>query len=230
MQVVGASRPAAAAAFFLSLGLMVATAAQAASSSAGTPDDPAYLDQAWSARDRSWFYTTSQGSRLLPYAWFLALEQPDSETPFRDDGLARFGYLPNPASPDNRDGLPVGFVRDDDIGGAGSWVGMTCAACHTSQIEFRGQEPADRRRPGQRRHVRVDPRPGCGTRANGRQPDATPSSSASRTRCWGRRMLRPLPTSSIATWRRSPPISRSTSPTAGRRRRSGGRRASMPSA
>ena len=50
---------------------MVATAAQAASNSAGTPEDPAYLDQAWTAGDRSWFYTTSQGSRLLPYAWFL---------------------------------------------------------------------------------------------------------------------------------------------------------------
>ena len=136
MQVVGASRPGAAAAFFLSLGLMMATAAQAASSSAA---DPAYLDQAWSAGDRSWFYTTSQGSRLLPYTWFLALEQPDGETLFRADSLARFGYLPNPASPENPDGLPAGFVRDDDVGGAGSWVGMTCAACHTSRIEFAGK-------------------------------------------------------------------------------------------
>lgn len=138
MPIAGGSRSRAAAAFFLSFGVLLAAAAASAAGPAGTPDDPAYLDQSWSAADRSWFYTTSQGSRLMPYDWFLALEQPDSETPFRADGLARFGYLPNPASRANPDGLPVGFVRDNDVSGKGSWVGMTCAACHTSQMDFAG--------------------------------------------------------------------------------------------
>jgi mono/diheme cytochrome c family protein len=138
MRVVGASRPSAAAVFLLFLAVMLTTVAAAAASPAGTPADPVYVDQAWSPADRSWFYTTSQGSRLMPYDWFLALEEPDSATPFRADGLARFGYLPNPPSPDNRDGLPVGFVRDNDIGGGKPWVGMTCAACHTSQVDFAG--------------------------------------------------------------------------------------------
>ena len=39
-------------------------------------DKPAYLSQGWSGADRTMFYTTSQGSQLLPYDWFLALEQP----------------------------------------------------------------------------------------------------------------------------------------------------------
>ena len=36
-----------------------------------------YLDQGWSADERIQFYYTSQGSQLIPYDWFLALEQPD---------------------------------------------------------------------------------------------------------------------------------------------------------
>ena len=35
-----------------------------------------YLKQNWSAKERDWFYTATQGSRLLPLKWFLALERP----------------------------------------------------------------------------------------------------------------------------------------------------------
>src|SRR5690242_5087018 len=43
------------------------------------------LEQGWSAQaqENAWF--TSFGSRLLPHAWFLHLEQADSGTLFRDD-------------------------------------------------------------------------------------------------------------------------------------------------
>ena len=80
------------------------------------------------------FYTTTQGSEMLPYDWFLALEQPNSTSLFLADGLARFGYLPNPDKTNNPDGLPVGFVKDS--GENGDWAGMTCAACHTNQINL----------------------------------------------------------------------------------------------
>ena len=43
----------------------------------------------------------------MPLVWFEALKQPDGE-PFAGDGLARYGYLPNPTSP--TPGLPVGFT------------------------------------------------------------------------------------------------------------------------
>ena len=56
---------------------------------------PTWLQQGWTPADRNMFYTTSQGSQMMPYDWFMALERPDSETPFRADSLARFGYLPN---------------------------------------------------------------------------------------------------------------------------------------
>src|SRR5262245_42511957 len=35
-----------------------------------------YLNQNWSAYDRQWFYHAGQGTELMPYAWFMALEQP----------------------------------------------------------------------------------------------------------------------------------------------------------
>ena len=49
-----------------------------------TPARVVYLDQGWEPRDSMEFYTRPQGSRLLPYSWFLALEQPTGEALFRD--------------------------------------------------------------------------------------------------------------------------------------------------
>jgi hypothetical protein len=100
------------------------------------PIDPELdLGQNWGVSDQKEFYQTTQGSQIINYIWFLALEQPNTQTAFLEDKLQRFGYLPDLLSPDknyNPDGLPVGFVRDDDEKGA--WIGMTCAACHTSEI------------------------------------------------------------------------------------------------
>ena len=97
------------------------------------------LDQGWSAQQSDWFYKTSQGSRLLPYAFFLALEQAKNTQLFRERrNIQKFRYLPA------RDGLPLGFVVDvgsEPIKGLISdrrWLGLTCAACHTTQINFRG--------------------------------------------------------------------------------------------
>jgi mono/diheme cytochrome c family protein len=100
---------------------------------------PTWLQQGWTPADRNMFYTTSQGSQMMPYDWFMALERPDSETLFRVDGLARFGYLPNPDRTNNPDRLPVGFVKDVDKNDGRQWFGMTCAACHTNQIRFAGR-------------------------------------------------------------------------------------------
>ena len=52
------------------------------------------------------------------------------------DGLQRFGYLPNAESSENNpEGLPVGFVIDGDSD-VRAEMGMTCAACHTGQLEY----------------------------------------------------------------------------------------------
>ena len=57
---------------------------------------PHFLPQSWSPDDRAWFYGASQGSQIMPYAWFMSLERPEGGQLFVADGRARFGYLPNP--------------------------------------------------------------------------------------------------------------------------------------
>lgn len=96
-----------------------------------------YLDQGWSPSDSLWFYTVTQGSNLLPYSFFLVLEQVDSSELFRgDENIDRYGYLPQRPTISNPDGLPVGMVRDEYQGKA--YMGFTCAACHTTQINYQG--------------------------------------------------------------------------------------------
>jgi cytochrome c5 len=113
------------------------------------PVDVHFEKQGWSSDQRAWFYHTAQGTELLPYKWFLALEQPKiklfgtvpkfSST----DYLARFGFLPDAVSQQNPDGLPVGFAKDVVVDPASGEtvevVGLTCAACHTGQVEYKGK-------------------------------------------------------------------------------------------
>jgi hypothetical protein len=94
-----------------------------------------YADQGWTPADRDIFYTTGQGSLLMPYEWFKALRRLDVDEPFAADQLQRYGYLPNARSTRNPESLPVGFVIDRDATPAA--LGLTCAACHTSQLEYR---------------------------------------------------------------------------------------------
>jgi mono/diheme cytochrome c family protein len=93
-----------------------------------------YAAQGWSAADRETFYTTSQGSHLIPYAWFKALKRADVDEPFAADKLLRYGYLAHDVSAANPEGLPVGFVIDGPV--ASGELGLTCAACHTGQLEY----------------------------------------------------------------------------------------------
>ena len=146
-----------------------------------------WLDQNWSTEDRHWFHHASQGTATfpVPYAWFLALEQPGIHLFTRpgllaDSGyLERFGFLPSPKSVDvdeaslrrfgyapspdaktepaptsvaglqptpveNFDGLPVGFARMTGVTNPGTGapeadkIGLTCAACHTGHISYKG--------------------------------------------------------------------------------------------
>lgn len=99
---------------------------------------PVYLEQGWSNADSLWFYNTTQGSNLMPYDLFMALEQADSNELFRSDALIdKYRYLPQKPTFFNPDGLPVGFVKDHYDGK--NYIGYTCAACHTGQVNYQGQ-------------------------------------------------------------------------------------------
>ncbi|MBS0156448.1 MAG: hypothetical protein JSS38_17830 [Nitrospira sp.] len=125
-----------------------------------------WLEQNWSPEERFWFHHVSQGTSTLPlpYAWFLAIEQPELSlfgTPgllSNSDYLRRFGFIPSPthagaatAHPytrsdfyGNPDGLPVGFSKTPSYPNPATGemlpdqIGFTCAACHTGQMEYRG--------------------------------------------------------------------------------------------
>lgn len=94
-----------------------------------------YVDQGkdWTQNLRDQFYTQDQGSRIMPLTWMRALTQPDGDA-FLEDALGRYGYLPLPDQ--GEADLPVGFTTNGS--GAEMAVGMTCAACHTRQIDVNG--------------------------------------------------------------------------------------------
>ena len=112
--------------------------------------------QGWTEKQRASWYWASQGSRLMPAAWFDALERTASTEKFADPShLAGFGFVLPPAGSDIS--RPIGFAKDiqaDEgfpIGGmswyegqshtkrgAEAWVGLNCSACHTARISYQG--------------------------------------------------------------------------------------------
>jgi hypothetical protein len=111
------------------------------------PPERIRLDQNWTEEERMRFHHTPQGTRLVPYAWFKALEQPCLSPfgcgPFTDPSyLDRFGFVPSRVDPElNPDGLPVGFAIDREFVDPVSKkaypvVGLNCAACHTGELYY----------------------------------------------------------------------------------------------
>jgi hypothetical protein len=108
------------------------------------PKDVVTLDQGWDDDSRARFYHSPQGSPIMPYAWFIALEQPGSKAPFRDPAfLESFGLIHWGSSPTlNPDGLPVGLTRDQDIyrDDYEPKLGMNCGACHVGMMTVGGKK------------------------------------------------------------------------------------------
>lgn len=119
--------------------LVLGACAAVTSAAASEVQETHYLAQGWDHQTRQQLSFTSFGSRLIPYAWFVALEQADNPALFRDPAhMSALGFIV--ATPDeyNPDGLPIGVVRDKDKK-YGDYVGLTCAACHTGQVMISGR-------------------------------------------------------------------------------------------
>jgi hypothetical protein len=85
------------------------------------------------------YFHLSQGSELFPYEFFEVIERADSRILFKDD-LQRYGLIPDPRTGDeNPLGLPVGLTVARHRGAPGKMIGMSCAACHSGQIEYNGR-------------------------------------------------------------------------------------------
>ena len=96
-----------------------------------------YPVQNWDASDSLWFYNTSQGSNILDYEIFLNLELANSDMLFRsNENMGKYRFLLQNPTRDNEAGLPVGWVEDSYEGN--DYVGFTCAACHTTQVNHNG--------------------------------------------------------------------------------------------
>lgn len=116
------------------------------------PEAPVYasytvLQPEWSPDRRERYYQTSQGSLVVPYAWFRALEWRTGTEMFASPEVqARYGLLPDNDPQYNPDQLPVGIVKDivpdeyvETLGeGQKEWASISCAACHTGQLMYKG--------------------------------------------------------------------------------------------
>lgn len=125
--------------FFIALGGGVAAANEVRSSNSVT-----YLNQGWTPKQRSFFYWAPQGSALLSYDIYLALELPESKELFNSTTLTdKFGLLHDGVDAEyNPDGLPIGIAKSVVTSGKyqGEYAGLTCAACHTGQVQYKGRQ------------------------------------------------------------------------------------------
>lgn len=106
-------------------------------SSSGPHAPVTYLDQGWDKSTRQTFYYTSQGAVIMPASWLAALNSPDFRPLMSPERMRRLGFIyddtPSSANPYH---WPVGFAIDTST--RIPTVGITCAACHTGQITYRG--------------------------------------------------------------------------------------------
>ncbi len=119
-------------------------------STASLPEDPPHGGQleslgwasAWNEADRVTWYMTPQGSQLIDYGVFTNLEQANNTSPLADRAnLESLGFVYAPKGTEalySSDGLPLGVLKDVDPTGT-EYVGLTCAACHTSEMRVNGK-------------------------------------------------------------------------------------------
>lgn len=93
------------------------------------------------------YYQATQGNQIIPYEWLRALEQRSlitvlkNTTPFlSDDNLTPYRVLPGLKGTWNPDGMPIGLVKDVDKKTGQSWMGISCASCHTGQLSYKGKQ------------------------------------------------------------------------------------------
>ena len=125
------------------LALLAAACLPLAIAAARTPDTARArtdADQGIDPATLARYHHTDQGTRLIPAAWLQALKTADGSTRVMDSAnTAKFGFLPDEIrSKLNPYGWPIGFTVSDPSQGI-PIAGITCAACHTGQLDYRGR-------------------------------------------------------------------------------------------
>jgi mono/diheme cytochrome c family protein len=125
-------------------------------------DEYVWLDQGWGETHdsplRERYYYTAQGTSMpqgasagaVRYDWFVNLELPLSQERFADpDHMRRYRFLVDPSpTAANPHQLPIGFTRHFDARIGEYVLDITCAACHTGEIQHT--------RDGRTRAIRID--------------------------------------------------------------------------
>jgi hypothetical protein len=107
------------------------------------------LQQCWDKSDQIRFYTTNQGSQIVPYELIKHLEVPQATDKFFSRAnFERWRFLPlEQTDRDQHSDIdkevqdwPLGFVITNTTSGKqawrGKWLGVNCAGCHTGQVEY----------------------------------------------------------------------------------------------
>jgi hypothetical protein len=98
------------------------------------------LQQGWNPAAEQGFYYTSQGTVILPVSWLVALNGPDGRPVMDPARMRQLGFIfDDHETTGNPNHWPIGFAIDHS-GSTGPvpTVGLTCAACHTSQLTYHG--------------------------------------------------------------------------------------------
>lgn len=92
------------------------------------------IEQGWDSKDLEKAYSGNLGAEIVPLNWFQSLERGDSNLMFSEN-LERFGFIARQGQ------LPIGITIDENaitgkLYNENKWIGVNCAACHTSALEI----------------------------------------------------------------------------------------------
>jgi cytochrome c5 len=104
------------------------------------PNSYVWLDQGWTAEERSYWHHISGGQAFAPLSWLKALELADSPKKLMNkEYLQSIGFLFDNPSKENPYDLPIGFAVAKDNPMVNGMVGFTCATCHTTQLKYKNK-------------------------------------------------------------------------------------------
>ena len=99
-----------------------------------------WAEQGWTRNERNGWHYLSAGQAFAPLSWLLSLERSGSSQKLMDQKfLEGIGFLYDEKIKENPNHLPIGFAVARNNLNVNNMVGFTCAACHTTQINYKGK-------------------------------------------------------------------------------------------
>lgn len=110
-----------------------------ASTYASAAGEGKWLEQGWSKDERQYWHYLSLGQAIAPVSWLQSLERGQTNNPLLDRRyLEGLGFQFEEKNSYNPLGLPIGFAVAPSQSPVKGHFGLTCSACHTGQISYKG--------------------------------------------------------------------------------------------